>query len=176
MSRMVVVISLRLHKGIHNALVLILIDEDGVDSAGQLELVLKSHDVQLLGGEAALAHGADVVGVQAVAHAEHSVHGVAGLHAGDELGGLLHHIDFGLRVGAGGQFDALHEGAEGLCAVALHKVLHLGQDDRQIAQFLRAHEAGEDIGQLEGLVFCGLDLSHDFIPPVLGFIACNRQW
>ena len=72
MSRMVVVISLRLHKGIHNALVLILIDEDGVDSAGQLELVLKSHDVQLLGGETALAHGADVVGVQAVAHAEDS--------------------------------------------------------------------------------------------------------
>lgn len=86
---------------IHNALVIILIDKDGVDSAGQLELVLKSHDVQLLGGEAALAHGSDVVGVQAVAHTEHSVHGVAGLHAGDELGGLLHHIDFGLRVGAG---------------------------------------------------------------------------
>ena len=73
-----VVILLRLHKGIHNALVIILIDEDGVDGAGQLELVLKRHDVQLLGGEAALAHGADVVGVQAVAHAEHSVHGGAG--------------------------------------------------------------------------------------------------
>ena len=35
--------------------------------------------------------------------------------------------------------------------------------------------AADHIGQLEGLVFCGLDLSHDFIPPVLGFIACNRQ-
>ena len=155
MSRMVVVISLRLHKGIHNALVLILIDEDGVDSAGQLELVLKSHDVQLLGGEAALAHGADVVGVQAVAHAEHSVHGVAGLHAGDELGGLLHHIDFGLRVGAGGQFDALHEGAEGLCAVALDKVVHLGQHDLHIVELFGLDAAADHVGQLEGLVFCG---------------------
>lgn len=42
MSRMVVVILLRLHKGIHNALVIILIDKDGVDSAGQLELVLNA--------------------------------------------------------------------------------------------------------------------------------------
>ena len=175
MSRMVVVILLCLHKGIHNALVIILIDKDGVDSAGQLELVLKSHDVQLLGGKAALAHGSDVVGVQAVAHAEHSVHGVAGLHAGDELGGLLHHIDFGLGVGAGGQFDALHEGAEGLCAVALDKVVHLGQHDLHIVELFGLDAAADHIGQLEGLVFCGLDLSHDFIPPVLGFIACNRQ-
>ena len=41
--------------------------------------------------------------------------------------------------------DGLHNGANGLCVVALDKVVHLGQDDRQIAQFLRAHEAGEDI-------------------------------
>ena len=32
---------------------------------------VRGHDVQLLGGEAALAHGADVVGVQAVAQYLH---------------------------------------------------------------------------------------------------------
>ena len=157
---MVVVIFLCLHKGIHNASVIILIDKDGVDSAGQLELMLKSHDVQLLGGKAALAHGADVVGVQAVAHAEHSVHGVAGLHAGDELGGLLHHIAFGLRVGAGGQFDALHEGAEGLCAVALDKVVHLGQHHGQTGHLFRMDLTGKHIGELQGLVLGYFDLFH----------------
>ena len=137
--------------------------------------MLESHDVQLLGGKAALAHGADVVGVQAVAHPQHGVHGVAGLHAGDELGSLLHHVDLGLGVGASRDLDALDDGAEGLCAAALDEVVQLGQHDLHIVELLGLDAAADHVGQLEGLVFCGLDLSHDFIPPVLGFIACNRQ-
>ena len=70
-------------------------------------------------------------------------------------------------IRAGTHLYRLYQRADRLCAVALHKVLHLGQDDRQIAQFLRAHEAGEDIGQLEGLVFSNFDLIHDKLPLIL---------
>ena len=103
------------------------------------------------------------MGVQAAAHAENSVLGVARLHAGDELGGLLHHVDFRLGVGAAGDLDALDHGANGLGVVALHKVLHLGQNDLEVGKLFRLDLAGQHIGQLEGLVLCNLNLSHDIV-------------
>ena len=73
----VFVILLGLHKNVNNRVIVVLVDKDGVDIAVELQLVFKGKDIQLLAGEAALAHGAGVVGVQAAAHAEHSVLGVA---------------------------------------------------------------------------------------------------
>ena len=114
-----------------------------------------------------MIHGADIVVVEAVAHTQHRVHLVAGVQPGDQLVDLLHKVDVRRGVGAGAHFNALDDGANGHGVVAADKVLHLGQDDRQIAQFLWAQEAGEDIGQLEGLVFSNFDLIHDKLPLIL---------
>ena len=160
---MVFVILLGLHKNVNNCIIVVLVDKNGVDIAVELQLIFKGKDVQLLAGQAALAHGARVVGVQAAAHAEHSVLGIARLHAGDELGGLLHHIHFRLGVGAAGDLDALDHGANGLGIVALHKVLHLGQNDLEVGKLLRLALAGQHVGQFEGLVLCNLNLSHDIV-------------
>lgn len=67
-------------------------------------------------------------------------------------------------------------GPRGCAPLLFDKVVHLGQHDLHIVELFGLDAAADHIGQLEGFVFCGLDLSHDFIPPVLGFIACNRQW
>ena len=157
----------RFHKYVDHGIVIVLIDIDGIVVAGQLDVVFKGHDLQLGGSQLVVAHRTSVVGVQTVLHPQHSVHVVAGLHLGDHLGSLLHHVQFRHMIRAGTHLYRLHQRADRLCAVALHKVLHLGQDDRQIAQFLRAHEAGEDIGQLEGLVFSNFDLIHDKLPLIL---------
>ena len=69
----VFVILLGLHKNVNNRVIVVLVDKDGVDIAVELQLVFKGKDVQLLAGEAALAHGAGVVGIQAVLHAQNSI-------------------------------------------------------------------------------------------------------
>ena len=70
-------------------------------------------------------------------------------------------------IRAGTHLYRLHQRADRLCAVTLHKVLHLGQDDRQIAQLLRAHKAGENVGQLKRFVFSNFNLVHDKLPLIL---------
>ena len=155
--------------------VLVLIDVDGVAVAAKLDVVFKSQDLQLGGGQLVEGQRAGKVGVQAVLYPQHSVHVVAGLHLGDHLGGLLHHVHDGHMVRAGAFHDSLHQRADGLCAVALHKVLHLGQDDRQVCQLLRLHNAGENIGQLEGLVFSNFDLVHSKLPLILLFFQCKPE-
>ena len=156
-----VVIFLRLHKNVHDTVFAVLIDVDAVGGAGQLDLVLVGIDVQLLAGKAAVVHGAGEVGVQAALHPQHSVLLVAQLQAGDELVDLHHKIDLRLRVGAGGKLDALDHRANRHSAVALDKVLHLGQDHAQVAQLAGIDLACQNVGQLQGLVFCNLDLSHN---------------
>ena len=39
--------------------------------------------------------------------------------------------------------------------------LHLGQDHAQVAQLAGIDLACQNVGQLQGLVFCNLDLSHN---------------
>ena len=124
-----------------------------------------------LAGKAAVVHGAGEVGVQAALHPQHSVLLVARLQAGDELIDLHHKIDLRLRVGAGGKLDALDHRANRHGAVALDKVLQLGQRHHHVAQFFGGDAACHDIGQFEGLVFSNFDLVHVEIPlcPIVEF-------
>ena len=116
-------------------------------------------NLQLVGGQLAVFHGAGVVGVQAVLNAQDSIHVVARVHLRDELGGLLHHVQVHLMILA--QCKGLDDGADGLSVVALDEIVHLGQHHRQAGHFFRTDLAGEHIGELEGLVFSYFDLIHD---------------
>lgn len=59
----------------------------------------------------------------------------------------------GACSGARADLDGLHQRADGLCVVALDKVLQLGQRHHHVAQFFGSDAACHDIGQFEGLVF-----------------------
>ena len=110
-----------------------------------------------------MIHGADIVGVEAVAHTQHRVHLVAGVQPGDQLVDLLHKVDVRRGVGACAHFNALDDGANGHGVVAADKVLHLGQHHGQVAQLAAVHLPRQHVGQLQGLVFCNLNFSHRFV-------------
>ena len=115
--------------------------------------MLEGVDIQLLGGQLIAGHGADVVGVQAVFHAQDGVHVVLGVHAGDHLVGLAQQVHLRFGLGALGDKDVLHQRADGLGAMAADKVFHLGDDQVDIGKVLRHDAAAEHIGELEGLAF-----------------------
>ena len=80
------------------------------------------------------------------------------LHLADELGSLLHHVQVHLTVLT--NHHGLHNGANGLCVVALDKVVHLGQHHGQTGHLFRMDLTGEHIGELQGLVLGYFDLFH----------------
>ena len=119
-------------------------------------------NLQLLRGQLALAHGAGVMGIQAVLHTQNSVHVVTRLHLRDQLSRLLHEVHLDLMIR--GDRDGLHQRADGLRIAALDEVIHLSDHQRHVGHLIAADLAGKDIGQLEGLVFGNFDLVHDKYP------------
>lgn len=70
----------------------------------------------------------------------------------------LHHVQVHLTVLT--NHHGLHNGANGLCVVALDKVVHLGQHHGQTGHLFRMDLTGEHIGELQGLVLGYFDLFH----------------